>query len=286
MLCENLIRSMVSLGLISQRAGKKLEAELVNLREEMTTLADTASNITSGGDHEYKKKVSSVMDTLQSSYTELTNITQSDTEAIVIPEITEPLQHHAISNAAISSEATSILGQLKSNLTESMNNYELASLFSQCEARQSQLSDEDKTEFLALLAKWNCERDATVEHWQKYELNWTLMSMRLTELENKLTMAQTQPDLLSEIEEEIARRQVEMNALNEQAEELTEYDTPPIEQHLLQLNQRWVGIRSQVANFKPSNGVTPHRNGTASTSLELSPPTKQKYEYAVINKNR
>lgn len=79
---------------------------------------------------------------------------------------------------------------------------------------------------------------------------------------------------------------MEMNALNEQAEELTEYDTPPIEQHLLQLNQRWVGIRSQVANFKPSNGVTPHRNGTASTSLELSPPTKQKYEYAVINKNR
>lgn len=77
---------------------------------------------------------------------------------------------------------------------------------------------------------------------------------------------------------------MEINALNEQAEDLTEHDTPPIDQHLLQLNQRWVGIRSRVENFKPTNGVVPQTNG--STSLELSPPTKQKYEYAVINKNR
>lgn len=82
---------------------------------------------------------------------------------------------------------------------------------------------------------------------------------------------------------------MEINALNEQAEELTEHDTPPIDQHLLQLNQRWVGIRSRVENFKP-NGIAEHdqTNGTIST-VELSPPTVLKYkntEYAVINKNR
>lgn len=89
--------------------------------------------------------------------------------------------------------------------------------------------------------------------------------------------------------DEIARRQVEINALNEQAEELTEQDVPPIDQRLLQLNQRWVGIRSKVANFKPANvpAEEPSQpyNGTV-VKVEQSPPTKQKYEYAVINKNR
>ena len=89
---------------------------------------------------------------------------------------------------------------------------------------------------------------------------------------------------LKEIEEGIARRQVEINALNEQAEDLTEHDTPPIDQHLLQLNQRWVGIRSRVENFKPTNGVTLQTNGTP--AVKLSPATSKKYEYAVINKNR
>lgn len=83
---------------------------------------------------------------------------------------------------------------------------------------------------------------------------------------------------LKEIEEEIARRQVDINALNEQAEELTECDTPSIEQHILELNQRWVGIRSKVANFTPASSPAPK------TTMQLSPPTKQKYEYAVINK--
>ena len=77
--------------------------------------------------------------------------------------------------------------------------------------------------------------------------------------------------------------------MNEQAEDLTEQDVPPIEQRLLQLNQRWVGIRSSVANFKPAAGATEDKltptNGS-SLKVEMSPPTKQKYEYAVINKNR
>lgn len=86
-----------------------------------------------------------------------------------------------------------------------------------------------------------------------------------------------------EIEVEIAKRQADINALNEQAEELTERDTPPIESGLLQINQLWVGIRSKVENCKPTNGIGPHKE---TNGVSMSPPMKQKYEYAVINKNR
>jgi len=91
---------------------------------------------------------------------------------------------------------------------------------------------------------------------------------------------------LQEIEAEIARRQADMNALNEQAEELTERDTPPLDQRLLQLNQKWVGIRSRVANFKPSDGLNNNDSPTTNGKTAMSPPTKQKYEYAVVNKDR
>ena len=80
---------------------------------------------------------------------------QPDTEATVEVTVTEQ-QEPPPSSAKMdtSNEASYYLTQLQTAVNVNTNKYELASMFAHCEARQAQLSDEQKTEFSTLLVSY------------------------------------------------------------------------------------------------------------------------------------